>query len=117
MAATKKPSSPFAALGALRDGLPPGPRQQQGLTRAESAAQFEAEVTVSRPKKDADGKVVTAITGVREAARESLAHELRRTFGCEVRVEGDAIVIEGDQRPRTRAFLEARGVRKVIVGA
>jgi translation initiation factor 1 len=43
------------------------------------------------------------------------ADELKRSLGCGGGVEGDAILLQGDQRPRARAWLEARGVRKVTM--
>ena len=111
----KKSKSPFAALAGLRDALPKGPRQQEGLTRAESAAQFEDKVTVARSNKGVGGKIMTTIAGVRPEAREPLAQQLRRTFGCTTSVEGELIAVHADEMPRVRAFLETRGVRKVIV--
>ncbi len=41
---------------------------------------------------------------------------LKRTLGCGGAVEGDAIVVQGDQRERVRKWLEAKGVGKVIAG-
>jgi translation initiation factor 1 len=116
-AGDKKSSSPFAKLAALRDQLPQGPQKNQAPTREESAAQFDEKVIVARSKKGRGGKVVTTIAGVRAEAREAMAQELRRSFGCGATVEDDLIIIQGDQVPRTRGFLEARGVRKVILGS
>lgn len=113
MSTDQKPKSPFAALAELRDALPKGPTQQ--LTRAESAAQFEAKVTLARSNKGVGGKIVTTIQGVRAESREYLAGQLRRTFGCETSLDGELLVIHADEVPRVRAFLETRGVRKVII--
>lgn len=110
--------SPFAALEALRDSLPKGTASEEPkLTREAAAAQFEEKVVVSRSKKGRGGKVVTTVAGVRESAREALAQDIRRSFGCGATVEDDLVVVQGDQHARLRGFLEARGVRKVIVGA
>ncbi len=115
-AGAKKPSSPFAALEALREALPPGPPQHVPPTREAAVAQFDEKVIVSRSKKGRGGKTVTTIAGVRAEAREAMAHELRRAFGCGATVEGELIVVQGDQTARARGFLESRGVRKVIIG-
>ena len=42
--------------------------------------------------------------------------ELKRSLGCGGTVEGNAIVVQGDQRERVRKWLEAKGVGKVIAG-
>jgi hypothetical protein len=51
------PKSPFAALGALRDALPPGPTPSPVATAAPAAAPnpFAGKVVVSRSRKAAAG--------------------------------------------------------------
>jgi len=39
--------------------------------------------------------------------------DLKRSLGCGGTVEGDALLLQEDQRERTAAWLEARGVAKV----
>lgn len=118
MAADKKPTNPFAALAGLRDALPKGPEQKPAtLTREAAAAQFEEKVVLSRSKKNRGGKIVTTIAGVREAAREQIARDIRVAVGCGASIEDDLIVVQGDQHARLKGFLEARGVRKVIIGS
>lgn len=124
MAATKS-KSPFAALEALRDSLPKGPEQDSSgrsgpeeppkPTRETAATQFDEKVVVARSKKGRGGKLVTTIQGVRAEAREPLAQEIRRAFGCGATVEDELIVVQGDQSARARGFLEARGARKVVI--
>ena len=111
----QKPSSPFAALAALRDQLPQGPPTP--VSPAAVSKEFADKVIVSRSKKGRGGKTVTLVVGVRREAREALAVELRRALGCGATVDGEEIVVQGDQVPRVRALLEARGARKVIVGS
>lgn len=118
----KLASSPFAALAALRDALPEGPPAADAPRPAPSPAKGAAsalgdKLVVSRSKKGRGGKTVTTVSGVADAeAREALALELRRALGCGASVDEALIVVQGDQVPRVRALLEARGVRKVIVG-
>ena len=61
-------------------------------------------------------EVVTTVTGVRSAL-DALAHDLKKALGCGATVEDGVLVVQGDQTARVRAFLEARGARKVIIGS
>lgn len=118
---TRKPSSsPFAALAALRDALPAGPEPIPPSAPADKAASPSTlgdKLVVSRSKKGRGGKTVTTIAGVTESLREGLAHDLRKALGCGATVEDGLVVVQGDQTARVRTLLEARGVRKVIVGS
>jgi len=40
----------------------------------------------------------------------------KHAMGCGGVVEGDALVLQGDQRARVRRWLEDRGVRRVTAG-
>ncbi len=117
---SEKKGSPFAALAALRDSLPKGP-QQPGERPKEPPAPanpaFDEKVIVSRSKKGRGGKVVTTIAGVHANMRETYAQELRKALGCGATVEDALIIVQGDQAPRVRAFLEGKGARRVIVGS
>jgi translation initiation factor 1 len=117
----KRPKSPFAALAALRDQLPEGPKpsgEAAGVSPlTKPSAEFAEKVIVARSKKGRGGKTVTLVTGVLAKARDGLASDLRKALGCGATVDGEEIVVQGDQVPRVRTFLEARGARKVIVGS
>jgi len=108
--------SPFAALAALRDSLPEGPRKQEPAVEPPHNPQFAEKVIVARSKKGRGGKVVTTITGVKSEL-DALTHELKKALGCGATVEDGVIVVQGDQTARVRAFLEGRGARKVIIGS
>jgi translation initiation factor 1 len=114
-----KAPSPFAALAALRDSLPEGPRKETPKEPEPANTAFADKVVVARSKKGRGGKVVTTITGVRGDARalETMAHDLRKALGCGATVEDAVIVVQGDQAARVRTFLEARGARRVIIGS
>lgn len=114
----KRPRSPFAALEALREKLPAGPREPAPIQAEQAAsAEFSEKVIVSRSKKGRGGKTVTLVAGVRPNAREPLAADLRKALGCGATVDGDEVVVQGDQVPRVRAFLEARGAKKIVIGS
>jgi translation initiation factor 1 len=107
--------SPFAALEAMRDALPAGERR----TEREPAAPdpFDAKLVVARSRKGRGGKTVTIVSGVREAARETLMRELKKALGCGATTEEASIVLQGDVGDRVKPWLEARGARRVVIGS
>ena len=108
--------SPFAALQGLRDRLPAGAPPTP--SKEPPAAKGPARAVVRREKKGRGGKEVTVVEqlGLPPRELETWLKALKTQLGCGGAVEGDALVLQGDQRDRTRALLEARGVRKVIAG-
>ncbi len=106
-------SSPFAALAGLREKLPPGPPP-----RAPEPPKGPARAVVRYEKKGRGGKEVTVIEQLELPAKELEAwcKALKQAIGAGGSVEDDAIVVQGDQRPRVAAWLTQRGVRKVSVG-
>ena len=112
MSSEKK--SPFAALAVLREGLPAGP--VRAVEERPANTQFADKVIVARSKKGRGGKVVTTITGVRTSV-DALAQDLKKALGCGATVEEGVVVVQGDQTARVRAFLEARGARKLVIGS
>ncbi len=77
-----------------------------------------ARAGVRYERQGGGGKAVTVVEKLGLAPRELEAWlgELKRALGCGGAVEGDALVLQGDLRERVRPLLEARGVRKVVVG-
>jgi translation initiation factor 1 len=63
------------------------------------------------------GKEVTVIEhlAVPPMEREKWLKALKGALGCGGVVEGDALVLQGDQRTRVPKLLAARGVKKVTV--
>ena len=113
----KSPSeSPFAKLSALRDQLPAGPAPR---TPPAAEKKGPARAVVRREKKGRGGKEVTVVEQLALPARELelWLKALKGALGCGGVVEGDTLVLQGDQRDRVAPLLEARGVRKVILGA
>jgi len=107
-----EPKKGLAALAGLRDALPPGtpPREEPKRGPARAVVRLE--------KKGRGGKEVTVIEQLELPAREldGWCRALKQSLGSGGTVEGDSIVVQGDQRPRVKAFLEGRGVRRVSVG-
>ena len=64
------------------------------------------------------GKEVTVIEhlGLPPLEREKWVKALKASLGCGGLVEGDSLVLQGDQRKRVPALLTARGVRKIVIG-
>jgi translation initiation factor 1 len=114
MADEKKPfHNPFHALRGKLGDLPPGPapRQQPEL-------KGPARAVVRMERKGRGGKEVTVVEqlGLKPAELEGWLKALKGALGCGGVVEGEALVLQGDQRKRLPAVLEARGVRRVTVG-
>lgn len=119
----KKPTSPFASLAALKTALPEGPaRAEEAAAPAERAPApepFAGKIVVRRTRKGRGGKTVTTITGLRgdAAALDRIARELRTALGCGAACEDGAIALQGEQTDRARAWLEARGAKRVVIGS
>jgi len=75
-------------------------------------------LTVSRERKGHGGKTATVVTGLGLPARDldAVARALRRALGCGASVDGDRVVVQGDQVPRVQAWLGAQGARRIVTG-
>lgn len=114
------PETPTAVLGDLLKAKgfaatpePPAKADDAGFALAKST-----KIVVRREKKGRGGKTVTVVSGVElpVAKLELLARALRKGLGCGSTLEGAAIVLQGDITDRARAWLEAHGAKKVVVG-
>jgi translation initiation factor 1 len=114
------PASPFASLASLRDKLPPGP--SAGAAPAGggsgSAPPGPARAVVRMERKGRRGKEVTVVEqlGLPAAQLDAWLKALKAALGCGGALEGQALVLQGDHRPRVKDLLEARGVRRVTLG-
>jgi translation initiation factor 1 len=72
-------------------------------------------VSLSMERAGRGGKTVTLVLWAdrTEAERESLAQQLRKALGTGTSVEGERIVVQGEQRDRLRTWLTAHGVRDI----
>ena len=105
----------FAGLAPLRDALPASERSEQAPT---PVPRGPARAVVRYERKGRGGKEATVIEQLALAPRERAEWLLamKQALGCGGMVEGEALVLQGDQRTRVRAWLEARGVSRISVG-
>ena len=138
-------NQPFAALAKLREQLADAPatdgstgpdtgpgavadppsaddetKPDAGTPMAEVGGREKlgSKVVLRREKKGRGGKTMTRVTGLELGADalERLAKEMKRALGCGAAVEGADILLQGSQAQRAKAFVEKRGVRRVIIG-
>jgi translation initiation factor 1 len=104
-------NNPFAKLK-IAD-LPQGKEPQP----APASKKGPARAVVRMERKGRGGKEVTAVEQLELKPKdlEAWLKELKNALGCGGTIEGDAIVLQGDQRKRLPAILTGKGVRKVIV--
>jgi translation initiation factor 1 len=113
------PAGPFNnPFGALKDAvgeLPPAPARAPS---AEPPAKGPARAVVRLEKKGRGGKQVTVVEQLSLSPVDlaEWTQALKQSLGCGGAMEEGAIVVQGDHRERVRAWLDARGVRKISVG-
>lgn len=110
-------NNPFAAIAGKREALPAGPAPAAASGKKEER-KGPARAVVRLERKGRGGKEVTVVEHLElpKAEREVWLKALKNSLGCGGVVEEDALVLQGDQRERLPALLEARGVRRVVVG-
>jgi translation initiation factor 1 len=116
--------NPFAVLRPAGNRTPGDaarePATSPGATRAEPAgAKAVARAVVRLERSGRGGKAVTVVEhlGLSAAEQKSWLKALQAALGCGGAIEGDALVLQGDQRSRVPDLLCARGVRKVTIGS
>src|SRR5690554_2986637 len=115
-------SNPFAALANLRDQLPKAEPAADDPTPADETppikARGPARAVVRYQRKGRGGKEATIVEqlGLSPELLDEWCREFKRALGCGGNVEGEHLVLGGDQRERLPALLEAKGVRRVTVG-
>ena len=69
-------------------------------------------------RKGRGGKEATVIEQLALPAEERARwlQALKQSLGCGGSVEGEDLVLQGDQRARVRAWLAERGVTRISVG-
>lgn len=110
------PRRPFHdAFSSLRERLPEG----YAPPEPDSApARSPARAVVRLERKGRGGKEATVVEKLALEPAELVrwADALKRSLGCGGGVEGEALVVQGDQRDRVARWLEERGVKKVVRG-
>ena len=115
MTKPKDPSSPFAALDALRAKLPPGPAP---IPPKPIENKPPARAVVRYERKGRGGKEVTVVDKLELKPKdlETWCSDLKAAMGCGGFVDGETIVLQGDLRTRLPPVLTAKGIAKVTVG-
>ena len=119
--------NPFASLLARKTSLLPGAMPQPSPSSSSAAPPAAAATTgpiaqaakliVRKERKGHGGKTVTLVEGVPPVACEAVAQDLKKALGCGARVEGGAIVLQGELVDRVIAWLERNGARRVVRGS
>jgi translation initiation factor 1 len=114
--------NPFGALRAFRDQLPPAPdppvsREPSPAPRGSPSGKTIPRAVVRLERSGRGGKDVTVIEhlALSPDEREAWLKGLKAALGCGGVIEGDSLVLQGDQRGRVPKLLTARGVRRVTV--
>jgi translation initiation factor 1 len=110
--------NPFGVLAPLRGPVPSEERPEPAPVSAEVAAARPARAVVRMERAGRGGKAVTVIEhlGLSPIDLASWLKALKAALGCGGAVDGDAIVLQGDQRKRVVALLAERGVKRVTTG-
>ena len=76
-------------------------------------------VVLRHQRKGRGGRLVTLVSGLNfpQEGLQQLVKEIRRSFGCGANVEGEDLVLQGDQLEKTRMFLERKGIKRIILGS
>jgi translation initiation factor 1 len=120
-----QPPGPFnAALAGLASKLgevprlPAPPPAVEPTPAAKPAGRPPpARAVVRMERAGRGGKTVTVVEklGLPPRDLEAWLGDLKRALGCGGVIEDGALVLQGDTRERTGAWLEKRGVKKVTV--
>ena len=111
--------NPFGALSGA--GLPSFAKVSEAVPALKSAKEERnrGRVDIKRATAGRGGKTVTLVTGfvgIGLPEKEQLAKKIRAACGCGGTVKDGAIEIQGDQREKIAAILEAAGFRPVFAG-
>jgi translation initiation factor 1 len=115
-------AGPAPATGGV-EGIPQTPADASA-TRTKPARTTEAlrpipRAVVRLERSGRGGKEVTVVEhlAITTSARDEWLKALKAALGCGGNVEDERIVLQGDQRKRLPALLQARGVKKVTLGS
>ncbi len=121
MADEKPFHNPFAALEGLRGTRPDVPAAPP-VAPAPAApmakpARTYARAVVRMERAGRGGKEATVIEqlDLRASERDAWLKALKSALGCGGSLEGDTIMLQGDQRERLKKILVERGVKRVIL--
>jgi translation initiation factor 1 len=117
-------NNPFGALKPLRDAMPEAATKPTAEASPKPASPAKAgdrtipRAVVRMERSGRGGKEVTVIEhmALSPKEREDWLKALKAGLGCGGVVEGNNLMLQGDQRNRVPKLLEARGVKKVTIG-
>ena len=117
-------NNPFGALKPMRDAMPEPPQAASPPKPAQPAKEGAKNqrviprAVVRMERSGRGGKEVTVIEhmALSPKEREDWLKALKAGLGCGGVVEGDNLMLQGDQRKRVPKLLEARGVKKITIG-
>ena len=105
-----------ASMGSLGDllrgaGLHDGGTAPQPAAAEPSPTPERGRLLLRRERKGRAGKTVTIVEGLalRPDALRSLCRQLRKALGCGASVEGQTLVLQGDQRSAAATSLAREG--------
>jgi len=116
--AATSPGHPTDPRAVQRKPRGQAPQAQPAARQIENpSAKGPARAVVRIERSGRGGKEVTVVEqlGLPDAAMTEWLKDLKASMGCGGSVEGDALVLQGDQRKRLPARLTARGVRRITV--
>ena len=110
-------NNPFAALKPILDELPPGTLAPAPEEEAPPSRRVANRAVVRLERKGHHGKMVTIVSdlGLPENELQHWLKDLRQTLGCGGTVDGDVLMLQGDQRDRLRSVLAERGVSDLSI--
>lgn len=108
-------NSAFAGLAARRDELPVGEPPKAKPAPVEKASQGKP-VVVRYERKGHGGKEMTRLERLelKPADLTKWLKEAKQALGCGGVVDGDTILLQGDQRERAAAWLAKRNIRTTV---
>jgi translation initiation factor 1 len=111
--------NPFASLKRFVPEVqsPPTPPAKAPGEEGAAVGRPISRAVVRYERSGRGGKEVTVVTHLElsEADQGKWLKALKSALGCGGSIDGDALVLQGDQRPRLGALLTARGVKKVTI--
>ena len=110
--------NPFAALASLADLMPAPPRLAPAAnppTPGRPPGKTYPRAVVRMERAGRGGKEATVVEQLELSSteREAWLKALKAALGCGGKIEGDTLMLQGDQRGRLEGLLKARGVKRV----
>jgi translation initiation factor 1 len=115
------PTTPPANADAKTDPAKPSPAKQTPAPAKQGPAKkpnVPARAVIRYERKGRGGKEVTVVEKLALPPKllEEWLKSLKTSLGVGGVIEGDTLVLQGDQRDRLRALLEKRGIPQISVG-